>query len=468
MNANKDVILIEQIKSIYKTAPVAMIAPLVNSVFLAILLYGRVDLNALVAWTACNWILTGGRYVLISSFNRTRPDDRDIPKWGLYFNIGLFLAGVVFGSAGIVLFPTDSLALQTVLALFMGGMVAGAAGSYNMLFKTYLIYAVPVLTPLIIKNISLYDSLHVMVGLTGTIYLIIMTVTAWRMGTISQKSMGLKFENLELVRSLRDEVQVRLRAESKLKEAHNGLEALVAERTNELIKTNEKLGNEISEKKKAEGDIRKSLKEKEILLKEVHHRVKNNLAIISSLLSLQARYIDDKKYLELFKESQGRVRSMALVHEKLYQSDDFEHINVKDYIETLAKSISDAYLSGRGNINVNLDIEDLSIELDELIPCGLIINEVLANSFKHAFSETEDGQILITLRKSPDNMVRLEIMDNGKGLPEDFDIKGIDSLGLKIVNTLVVQLDAEMALEGRDGTRFSIIFPETITFSKEA
>ncbi|MCK4910120.1 MAG: PAS domain S-box protein [Thermodesulfovibrionales bacterium] len=218
---------------------------------------------------------------------------------------------------------------------------------------------------------------------------------------------------------------------------------------------------DITERKLAEQKIYNSLKEKEVLLKEVHHRVKNNMAVISSLLSLQSGYVDDKKYLDMFNESQSRIRSMALVHEKLYKSKDFAHIDVQDYVSSLSHNVKSTFM-GRKDVSVNINVEAMDMDIDNLIPCGLIINELLSNAFKHAFDGIDSPEISISMAKAGDDNVSLTIRDNGTGLPEAFDISRSKGLGLKLVLTLARQLDGKLEVTGLNGTTFQLTFPEKL------
>ncbi len=223
---------------------------------------------------------------------------------------------------------------------------------------------------------------------------------------------------------------------------------------------------DITERKATEIKIAYSLKEKEVLLKEVHHRVKNNMAVISSLLSLQSGYIEDEKSLALFRESQGRIRSMALVHEKLYQSSDFAHIDVQDYVNSLAQDVMSAFM-GRKDVSTDIIVEAIEMDIDNLIPCGLIINELLTNAFKHAFDGVDNPEISISMVKVDDDNVLLTIRDNGKGLPEGFDVSSSKGLGLKIVCALSEQLDAKLEVAGDDGTIIKLTFPEKLELTKD-
>ncbi len=229
----------------------------------------------------------------------------------------------------------------------------------------------------------------------------------------------------------------------------------------EVVEFTNAFNRMVAERMKAEEKIHNSLKEKEVLLKEIHHRVKNNMAVISSLLSLQSNYIDDEKSLSLFRESQGRIRSMALVHEKLYQSEDFAHIDVRDYVSSLVRNVKSAFM-GRKDVSTLINVEAMDLDIDNLIPCGLIINELLTNAFKHAFDGTDSPEISISMAKVDEDNVCLEIRDNGNGLPEGFDISRSKGLGLKLVRALATQLDGKLEVAGDNGTTFTLTFPEKL------
>lgn len=213
---------------------------------------------------------------------------------------------------------------------------------------------------------------------------------------------------------------------------------------------------DITERKREEDKVRASLREKEILLKEIHHRVKNNLQIISSLLNLQSAHIRDPRALEVFKEGQGRVRSMALIHEKLYQSADLERVDFSEYIKNLAAYLFRSYEVHAGAVVLNVEAEDVLLGVDTAIPCGLIINELVSNSLKHAFPGGGGGSINIRLRPADAERLTLVVADDGVGLPDGFDVRSPPSLGLQLVNTLARQLGGEVLVSEGAGAEFSI------------
>ncbi|MGD2248817.1 MAG: PAS domain S-box protein [Candidatus Methanofastidiosia archaeon] len=217
---------------------------------------------------------------------------------------------------------------------------------------------------------------------------------------------------------------------------------------------------DITQRKKAEDHIKAQIKEKEILLKEIHHRVKNNMQIISSLLNLQSRQIKDKRLLEIFKDSQTRIQSMALVHDELYQSKDFANINFSRYIRTLASDVFQTFDMG-ARITLTVKAEDISLGVDTAIPCGLIINELISNSLKHAFPDKK-GEITVKFRTTNDD-IELIVSDNGVGIPDTIDFRTTTSLGLHLVTIVAEgQLGGTITLDRSKGTEFRITFKRKI------
>jgi PAS domain S-box-containing protein len=220
------------------------------------------------------------------------------------------------------------------------------------------------------------------------------------------------------------------------------------------------IGHDITEKKKSEEQIRLQLQEKEVLLKEVHHRVKNNLQVISSILNLQSSYVKDEGTLNILKESQNRIKSMAFIHESLYQTKDFSSINFTEYVINLSQNLIHSYSNFDHEIKLNLDIQNVFLNLDLAIPCGLIINEIVSNALKYAFTEnSQGGEISISMKIEGDELV-LKIGDNGKGLPKHIDYRNTESLGLQLVVTLTDQLSGSIDLNLDKGTNYTIIFKQ--------
>jgi PAS domain S-box-containing protein len=218
---------------------------------------------------------------------------------------------------------------------------------------------------------------------------------------------------------------------------------------------------DITEQKLAEEKIRAALREKEVLLQEIHHRVKNNMQVITSLLKLQAGYIDDKKTVELFSESRNRIRAMALIHEKLYMSENLASIDFGQYVKSLLRVLGSSMRDMARGVEVKIDIDGITLNTDTAIPCGLIINELLTNCYKYAFPEGGGGEIRIELRREDTDELVLSVSDNGIGMPEDVDIRRPESLGIELVTLLAeTQLKGRVELNTSEGTEFKIMFKE--------
>ncbi len=221
------------------------------------------------------------------------------------------------------------------------------------------------------------------------------------------------------------------------------------------------VAHDITERKVAEVKIKASLEEKEVLLREIHHRVKNNMQIVASLLNLQSQNIEDIKYKNLFIDSQTRIYSMALIHEKLYQSDSLAQINLKEYIDGIVSNLFESY-GQKINIKLDINVENILINIDNAVPCGLIINELVTNSFKYAFPDGRPGIIKISVKSNDNNTIQISISDNGIGIPKDLDIRNTKSLGLKLITGFAEsQLHGEIILNRDSGTEFQINFRQT-------
>ncbi len=211
---------------------------------------------------------------------------------------------------------------------------------------------------------------------------------------------------------------------------------------------------------KAMNEANKALNEKEILLREIHHRVKNNLQIISSLLSLQSTQHGDEKTHKMLMDTQNRVKSMALIHEKLYMTSDISHIDFDEYLKVLVNHMALSYLIDPGSVKLELDIDDIVLDVDNAISCGLVINELVSNSMKYAFIGRSDGIIDISMKVDDQkDLMILMVSDNGVGIPRSLDIHNLESLGLQLVDTLVCEMKGHVRLISKEGTKFIITLP---------
>ena len=217
---------------------------------------------------------------------------------------------------------------------------------------------------------------------------------------------------------------------------------------------------DVTARKHAEEQIRASLREKETLLKEIHHRVKNNLQVISSLLNLQSHYIKDEHSKALFREAQNRVKSMALIHEKLYQSEELANIDFGSYVKNLTAYLFRSYVVDPNLVALTVDVQETRLNIDKAIPCGLIINELVSNSLKYAFPHGARGEITVRLFNGDNTVVVLAVSDNGVGLPDDLNLRTADSLGLQLVSSLADQLAATVEVKRGEGTEYRLSFPQ--------
>jgi two-component sensor histidine kinase len=218
---------------------------------------------------------------------------------------------------------------------------------------------------------------------------------------------------------------------------------------------------DITERKQSEEIIKASLQEKDILLREIHHRVKNNLQVISGLLDLQAMSVGNPELMERLNESQSRIQAMAMVHEKLYSSKDFSRIDLADYVRTLSKDLFKSYKINPGKIDLIIQTDGVVyVDINKAIPCGLILNELISNALKHAFPGDRHGELQVLMGETKNAEIEIIIRDNGLGLPDDVDIHQPQTLGLDLVNGLIKnQLDGQIEVRRDNGTEFRIKFP---------
>ena len=222
------------------------------------------------------------------------------------------------------------------------------------------------------------------------------------------------------------------------------------------------LAYDITDRKKIENQLKTFINEKEVLLREIHHRVKNNMQIIISLLQLQASKSEDQEVFNLFQESQNRITSMALIHEKLYQTNDFFKLNINEYIRDIGEHLFTVFNIDFNRISFQTDISDVKLSLDQAIPCGIILNELISNSLKHAFSMGQKGRIIISLKIGKNNEIELIVSDNGIGLSMEMEYVKPKTLGLNLVKTLVEkQLKGKIDIDHEKGTQFRISFLNT-------
>ena len=267
---------------------------------------------------------------------------------------------------------------------------------------------------------------------------------------IISKQISIAIRNANQVQALKD-------SEEALKKAHYELEERVQDRTSELQKSNNLLIKEILERRYMEKELKQSLVEKNVLLKEIHHRVKNNLQIISSLLNLQARQLSDESVLSFFNESNNRIRSIASLHEQLYRSKDLSRINFSAYLRNMTNNLLRSYGIADDLIKVSINSKNIFLDINTAIPCGLIVNELVSNAIKHGFPDGRDGNIGIDFSSYEDKYV-LIVNNDGVSFPKDLDMNNCTTLGLELVSSLSKQLRGSLSLQREKNVEFRLEF----------
>jgi two-component sensor histidine kinase len=250
----------------------------------------------------------------------------------------------------------------------------------------------------------------------------------------------------------------RYRAEGALRDVNATLEQRVEDRTTALAQTNAILQARIVAHQHTEDELKVALHEREMLLRELHHRVKNNLQIVTSMLHLQAAASQDPQFHVLVQESEQRIRALALVHEVLHRGQELGHIELAAYLRALVRLLVQAFQREQQPIRLHLELTEIPLDIDRAVSCGLILNELLTNAFKYAFPDGRSGDIHIGLRATAEHGT-LRVSDTGVGIPEGFDVHTTESLGLQLIGLLTQQLRGRLTCTGEGGTTVTIVFP---------
>ena len=428
----------EQVRLLYNSTQGGLLSVSVSTGIVTVALWNVVSPVRLLSWATLVAGLLILFFVLTRRFQQQNPSTQDMLHWRSVFVFGFCLdGGLSWGSVGLFCFPTDSLPHQLLLAFVLGEIVAAAAVDMAPVLSAYAIFLVSMLLPTIVQLFLQGNRISIAMALVGLSFVGILLPMARRAHAFIMQSLFLRFENLDLIQGL-------------------------SQAKDQTEQINMALQQEVAERKRAEAQISASLTEKEALLKEIHHRVKNNLQVISSLLRLQARTIDNEQAQTAFEESQNRVRSMALIHEKLYQSGDLARIDFAAYSKELANELLRVYQQDGKIITVNVNVQDTFLSMDTAVPCSLIVSELVSNALKYAFPDRNAGEISIDFHQSQDASCTLIVRDTGGGFPPDLDFQSCSSLGLRLVNTLTQQLGGTISLHNESGAVFTLILPLSI------
>ncbi len=423
-----------QVQLLYRQGHIGLFSALLLALVMTATFWNAVSHSLLVAWLACSAVIYMARYGLVLAFFKASPVGGATIPWGTWSAVGNLVTGLLWGASAVLIFPNVSETYQTVLCFFLGAIGIGTVTVYFPRKEVYTPFVLAVGLPLAGIQIHQGGSVHVIMGGLTLVYVTVLIIAGNRMQSTLTTSLKLGFENQDLVQSLREE-----------------------KAATEVL--NESLRAEIRERKKARDQIKASLKEKEVLLREIHHRVKNNLAVISSLLSLQSGYATDESHRKMFEDAEARVRSMAMAHEKLYQSESLAALDIPEYVNGLADHLIDS--TGLGYpLEIRKDIEDVSFGIDTAIPLGFILTELLSNCLKHAFPDGREGEIRIVLRSVGAKEFELVVSDNGVGMPKDIDLENPESLGWDLVNAFADKIKGTIEIQREEGTEVRVEFRE--------
>jgi two-component sensor histidine kinase len=257
-----------------------------------------------------------------------------------------------------------------------------------------------------------------------------------------------------LTQSISVPVQSLAKAARQVSEKHDYSVRVKKGGNDELGMLTQTFNEMLSRIEESDAGLRKAIGEKDVLIQEVHHRVKNNLQVILSLFDMQARHVNNADALEVFQDCKARIRSMSLVHEMLYGSSDLSKIDFRQYVKKLAEDLTSSYFPMDRQLRTDIDLKHMELDISKAVPLGLLANEVLTNSIKHAFPDQPDPEVFV--RQIPDQKLKIEIGDNGKGLPPDIDLSNAKTFGLRIIRLLAEQLNAELTVQSNHGTVYTI------------
>lgn len=552
----------EQVRQLYSQSVPGLVGAQVSALVLVFALWGVVSPGRLFIWLAAYAAAQIMRNLLVRQFQKVSPSGVEAIPWGHRFARITSLSGLIWGMAGMFLFPENSIPHQLLIALFLAGISAAALVAYSPLKSCYLPTISAEGIPIALRCFYELDFLHVIMGSVMLMYCVVLILTGNRVHKMNEESLRLGFEKNDLLKSvlekqheadklneeLRSEILEKSRAQQALTESearYRELAELLPQLVFELdgqgnftfvnragldmmgrsssdlfnglapsevcspddwerarrefgevfcgtklagveysLKTVQDIylpvivyanpitregkivgvrgvGVDVSELKEAQKLLISSLEEKEVLMREIHHRVKNNLQVVCSLLRVQRRRLDDGQHAAALRESENRIVTMATAYEKLYRSPNVSALDASDYLRSLVRHVQSSYETIATGIEMTTALEDVTLPLDSAVPIGLIATELVSNCLKHAFPDSARGRIEIVLHALDDGRIELKVSDSGIGLPENINTEDFKSLGMRLVRIFVEQLRGELQIARNGGTTVSVRFQGT-------
>jgi PAS domain S-box-containing protein len=547
------------IRQLFAQSRSGVIASWASAVILVVMLWPVAPHEHLLIWIGLYSLAQLPRQRQIYRFDPRSISDARIGREGALFSLFTVTSAAIWGMGGALLFPSQSLLHQYIIAIFLSGISAAAAVIYSPLLECCLPSLALTLAPFSLRYFWEGGSQNMTIGLVILIYAGVLALTARHMNAIARESIGLRFEREGLIKSLRAEKNFGERLNSELKEeisrraetqealqVSEEMYRLLVDHANEAIvviqegrirfsnsKSSEMTGfsgdelmdleisellnredqdrvldyhrrrmrnerapyiyeckmvtkaghekwveskvamtswngnpaalafvSDLTQRKEFEDKILSSLEERDLLLREAHHRVKNNLQVVISLLRLQSRRLGDEKLKGALEDCQNRIQSMAFVHEKLYQSENLSKVDFPAYLQSLLGFLRGSYNPGSNRVTVVTDIGVAALDIDIATRLGMVAGELITNSLKHAFPNNEKGAIIINVSSNNDGNVELLVEDNGVGLPEGFDLEEADTVGLRLVKAIVGQMSGAFeARPNEKGATFKVVLP---------
>jgi len=450
----------DQIRLLFAQSGVALVASIVAGICLAAILWTTMPHDVLLEWLAVLSIVTIARACIIRGYQRAAPELRDGTFWLSWFLAGVAASGLFWGTSVWVLGLHNSITLTGLMVLWIGGLSSGSVAALSVLRRAFFAFSVPALVPLTLYLLVRGPMESSVLGGAIVMFFGFISINALRTHGALTNALTLQHENDRLVQDLN-------REKDQVEDLNRDLENRVQQRTEEVVAINTSLKAEIRERRGLQDELQTSLKEKDVLMREVHHRVKNNFQIIISLLNLQSRQVGEQSVETLFDDCAARIQSIAMVHDQLYRNNEVSGIALDGYLRQLVQHIASFNDAGARDISVQVTAPAAIVSIDIACCCGLIVNELLSNVFKHAFPASDGGTARIVIGILDDELL-LTVEDDGIGLPVGLAPEQTGTLGLDLVAMFVDQLSGRITWERRSGTSCHIRFPFVTGSQKRA